>query len=92
MVPAFVEVKEPMLTGAEKLPVASDNWAVKILPAVKVPLEVNVIATVDPGQKGDQEIADVVIVFFAAKTKKRLAPITSEPEIVLTVAVPFKFE
>jgi hypothetical protein len=38
--PAAVDDKVPIVTGEPKLPVASDNWAVKILPALKIPVVV----------------------------------------------------
>ena len=41
----------PKLTGEEKLPEASDSWAVKVLPALKVPVVVYVPDTVVPAQK-----------------------------------------
>lgn len=47
-------------------------------PARKVPVIVNGIETVAPGQNGDPVIVPVVIDLLDAKTKNRLVPIASD--------------
>ena len=50
MVPATCEVKVPITTGLANDPDASDNWAVKTFPALKVPEMVKITLTDAPGQ------------------------------------------
>jgi len=50
MVPAEVDVSVPIFTGDAKLPLAFDNWAVKIFPELKVPLLVYGTETEAPAQ------------------------------------------
>ncbi len=50
IVPATVEVNEPISTGEVKLPLPSDNCAVKTFPALNVPEIVNGTLTDDPEQ------------------------------------------
>jgi hypothetical protein len=50
IVPADVPVNIPILTGEEKLPVPSDNCAVKIFPLVNVPPKVKGTLTASPAQ------------------------------------------
>ena len=60
-VPEMVEVKNPIFTGAAKEPVASLNWAVKMFPALYMPVIVYPTLIVVPAQK-EADKADVVIV------------------------------
>ena len=65
IVPEAVLVSVPILTGVVKLPVAPDNCAVKIFPALNVPVAVKGTLTEAPAQNGLPEIVPVAIVFVA---------------------------
>ena len=79
IVPAVVDGNVPIVTGEAKLPLASDNCAVKTFPKVKVPVMEKGTETFDPEQNGEPAIAPVDIVFLAANTKYLFVPMASEP-------------
>jgi hypothetical protein len=58
----LADVSDPIFTGEPKLPLASDNCAVKTFPALKVPDIVYGTETPDPGQNGEPEIVPVAMV------------------------------
>lgn len=90
IIPADVDVNVPIVTADAKLPLAFDNWAVKIFPLTKVPVIVKGTETDAPAQNGEPAIVPVIIVvvFLEANTKARFAPIAFEPVTPLMPAVP----
>ena len=62
IIPASVPVNVPIRTGLAKLPLSSDNSAVKMFPAVKISEIVKGTETEVPAQNGDPVIVPVVIV------------------------------
>lgn len=79
MVPVFaVLASVPIDTGEAKLPVASDNCAVYIFPAVNVPVLVNGTLKVLQAQKGLPVIVPVVIVLLVVTVDSRMLSTAKE--------------
>ena len=79
MVPEPVPASVPMLTGAAKLPAASESCAVKVLPAGKVPVTVNETAAPAPTQKAGAASAAVVMVGATTALPKAITRFMSRP-------------
>jgi hypothetical protein len=63
IVPEVIPEREPIVTGALKIPEASESWAENTFPVLNVPVEVNGTLTAEPAQNGLPVIDPVLIVF-----------------------------
>ncbi len=62
MLPEVVELSVPIFTGLAKLPVEEDNCAVKVFPALKIPVTVYGTEIFSPEQNGLPLTVPVLIV------------------------------
>ena len=62
ILPEVVCATVPIMTGDEKLLLASESWAVKTLPELYVPVTVKGMETEAPVQKGEPVIEPFIVI------------------------------